>query len=70
MGKVYGNALFNIAATASENSRGGLFFDRDAMKPGTVIIPTRKGPKSFVVVYDSLVKEAVEKAPLMKVSRK
>jgi hypothetical protein len=29
MGRIYKNALCNIAATASANSHGGLFFDRD-----------------------------------------
>ncbi|KAK0612121.1 heterokaryon incompatibility protein-domain-containing protein, partial [Immersiella caudata] len=39
--KVYGQALVNIAAASSSDSRGGLFFDRDpdAVQPFTVYTP-------------------------------
>ncbi|KAK4119844.1 HET-domain-containing protein, partial [Parathielavia appendiculata] len=52
MGQVYQNGLFNIAATASSDSTGGLFFDRDprSVRPAIVATNWSDCPSSTYVV--------------------
>ncbi|KAF2786793.1 HET-domain-containing protein [Melanomma pulvis-pyrius CBS 109.77] len=66
MDKVYRNAFFNIAATASHNSHGGLFYDRLKSKPCTVILSAGKGREMFLLVDARQFEKDVANSPLLK----
>jgi hypothetical protein len=66
MGSVYKNAICNVAATASADPRGGLFFDRDPrmIHPAIIVVQWEGGPSimykiSASHVWDDGVSEAV-----------
>ncbi|KAF2647052.1 putative isomerase YbhE, partial [Lophiostoma macrostomum CBS 122681] len=65
MSKIYQLALCNIAATASQDGRGGLFFTRAAISPCQVEIPTFLGPDRIWLVDDGLFQREVGSAPLL-----
>jgi hypothetical protein len=67
MGRVYKNSLCNIAATASVDSNGGLFFDRnpDMIRPAVVTSQWMDSPSfTYQVFRHRLWDLGVEQAPL------
>ncbi|KAH7335103.1 heterokaryon incompatibility protein-domain-containing protein, partial [Pyrenochaeta sp. MPI-SDFR-AT-0127] len=66
MDRVYRNAFFNIAATASRNSHGGLFFDRPKSKPCTVVLSAGRGRETFLLVDTALFEKDIADSPLLK----
>jgi hypothetical protein len=67
MGRVYKNAEVNIAATASTDSSGGLFFDREprTVQPGVALSGWDDCPPStYIVSKSKLWEEGVSKAVL------
>ncbi|KAK4123143.1 hypothetical protein N657DRAFT_448954 [Parathielavia appendiculata] len=69
MGQVYGNGLFNIAASSSSDNSGGLFFDREprTVRPAVVTTGWQDCPPSTYTVHKSyLWKDSVLDAVLNK----
>jgi hypothetical protein len=83
MNKVYQNSFCNIAATASIDSHGGLFFNRQSWSPREVLVPeTRypehvlgagrlttgdRDPEKFQLLDEDLFLREVANGPLLKV---
>lgn len=83
MHKVYQNSFCNIAATASADSHGGLFFDRSDWTPRKVFVPEARYPEprvgfdvpgrkgcdveEFHLLDGKLFSREVENQPLLKV---
>lgn len=64
MEAVYSNCCINIAATISENSRGGLFQDRDVMNCRPLFGRITLGTESFLLYDQNLLEFAIEVTPL------
>lgn len=66
MGEIYRNAFCTIAATASSDGNGGLFFERDPSKTSPCVVPVNSNGKStrFICVDQIDWENKVSKAPL------
>jgi hypothetical protein len=64
MDQVYKNALFNIAATAASDSRGGLFYSRPHLVPCCQV---HLGEEKVRFIDTSVFTAEVENAPLLQV---
>jgi hypothetical protein len=69
MDKVYRNSFLNIAATASHDSHGGLFFDRPKFKPCTVKLSAGRGRETFLLVDPEHFQMDIADSPLLKVGK-
>jgi hypothetical protein len=67
MCKVYQHAICNIAATASENGRGGLFFTRAGILPCQLEIERSRYPGRYWLVDDQIVRRDVDTEALLQV---
>jgi len=68
MGQIYSNALCNIAATASVDSYGGLFFDREGLEPCEIYMFADMEPERYRIIDVRCFQREIDDSPLLRVS--